>query len=77
MKKKQLDLSLICIYNKKEQLDDYLIKSYNNQNVECELILIDNRKQKFFCAADAINYGISQSTKNNILIIKNPAKARF
>ncbi|MDL2276772.1 glycosyltransferase [Breznakia sp. OttesenSCG-928-G09] len=68
MNKKKIPLSIICVYNKQEQLDEYLLKSYNQQDVECQLVLIDNRNKEFSCAVDAINYGIEQSTSDLILV---------
>ena len=67
--KEKKDLSLICVYNNKEQLDKYLLKSYKKQNIECQLILIDNRNNKFACAVDAINDGIKKATTTNIIIL--------
>ena len=49
-------MSIICVYNNKEILDEYLISSLKNQE-EHELILIDNRKNTFKSAASALNYG--------------------
>jgi hypothetical protein len=35
-------ISVVCVYNDKEILKKYLLKSLKNQSVEYELILIDN-----------------------------------
>lgn len=48
-------ISIVCIYNNKELLNNYLLKSLKNQSVEYELILIDNRPQKIKSAAEALN----------------------
>ncbi len=50
-------ISIVCVYNNKEILDKFLLKSLKNQSVEFELILIDNTKTKFKSAAAALNKG--------------------
>ncbi len=50
-------ISIICVYNNKEVLDKYLLESLKTQNEEYELVLIDNRNNKFSSAASALNYG--------------------
>lgn len=50
-------ISIICVYNNKKLLDNYLLKSLENQTVAYELILLDNSKNKFMSAAEALNYG--------------------
>lgn len=50
-------ISIICIYNNKEILEKYLLKSLKNQDSIYELILIDNSKGTFKSAAKALNHG--------------------
>lgn len=50
-------ISIICVYNNKEILNDFLLKSLKNQSVEYELILMDNSTGKFKSAAAALNEG--------------------
>lgn len=50
-------ISVICIYNDREILGDYLLKSLKTQNLEYELILLDNTNNKFKSAAEALNHG--------------------
>lgn len=54
-------MSIICVYNNKDILDKYLIKSLNNQNEDYELILVDNRNNKFHSASSALNYGAKKA----------------
>lgn len=50
-------ISIICVYNNKEILNKFLLKSLEHQSVEYELILIDNTKKRFKSAAEALNTG--------------------
>lgn len=61
--------SIICVYNDKEILNNYLLKSLKNQTVEFELILLDNRKHKFSSAARALNHGAKQAHNKYLLFI--------
>ena len=63
----KIDLTIVCCYNDCNQLEDYLLKSLNEQNVSCEKILIDNRDNKFKSAAAALNYGASQVKTKYVL----------
>ena len=56
---KKLDLTLVCCYNNKEQLNNELNKTLDEQNVTCEKIFIDNTNNKFKSASQALNYGAS------------------
>lgn len=63
-------ISVICVYNNIEQLNNELLKSLGSQSAEYELILIDNRKAKFSSAAKALNYGVKKS-HGDILIFSH------
>lgn len=54
-------MSIICVYNNKNILDEYLIKSLNTQTEKYELILVDNRNNEFTSASSALNYGAGQA----------------
>lgn len=54
-------VSFICVYNKKFVLENQLLKSLKIQKMDYELILIDNRNNKFKNAASALNYGASKA----------------
>lgn len=61
-------ISVICVYNKKEIAENFLKNSIKQQkNCEYELIFIDNRKQIYINASDAINVGINRA-KGDIII---------
>jgi len=59
--------SIICIYNNREILDNYLLKSLDNQKTNFELILVDNSSDKFESAAEALNYA-GQKAKGDYLM---------
>jgi hypothetical protein len=48
---------VVSVYNNKEILDEYLIKSLEEQSVDYDLILIDNTQGEFKSAASALNSG--------------------
>lgn len=54
-------MSIICVYNNKTILEENLIKSLEKQGEEYELILIDNRNNKFKSAASALNHGAKKA----------------
>lgn len=54
-------MSIICVYNKREILEKYLLKSLEEQDADYELILVDNRNNEFDNAASALNYGSKQA----------------
>ncbi|GAB6056377.1 glycosyltransferase [Methanobacterium movens] len=62
-------ISVICVYNNKKILDDYLLKSLDLQNVDYELILIKNTNQKFKSAAEALNYGGKKAEGNLLMFV--------
>ena len=67
--KEKIDLALICCYNNEKQLNELLLDSYNEQDVECEKIFIDNSNNKFSSAAKALNYGASISESNYYIFL--------
>src|SRR2546425_12832085 len=50
-------ISVICAYNDRLVLDEYLIKSLNTQQAAYEPILLDNTDRTFSAAARALNTG--------------------
>lgn len=62
-------LSIVCVYNDKNLLDNYLLKSLKDQTVEYELIIIDNTDGKFSSAAEALNYGGKKAQNDLILFV--------
>jgi len=63
-------LSIICIYTKRELLNEFLLKSLDNQNFKnYELILIDNSKNRFQSAARALNWAAKKAKGDYLLFI--------
>lgn len=65
-----MKMSIICVYNKQDVLDDNLLKSLDQQeNKNYELILVDNRDNSFSSAAVALNYGASEATGDYLVFV--------
>lgn len=62
-------ISVICVYNDKEVLESYLLKSLTLQSVEYELILIDNVNGKFKSAPEALNYGGNKAEGDYLMFV--------
>ncbi len=60
-------ISIICVYNDKHVLEEYLLKGLNLQTKRFELILIDNTKGVFKSAAQALNQGAQKAKGEYIL----------
>lgn len=60
-------ISVICVYNNKEQYEKQLLNSLKIQMCKYELVAIDNTESKFSSAAEALNYGASKS-KGDFLV---------
>lgn len=54
-------MSIICVYNNREILDEYLIKSLDTQTEDYELILVNNCENQFSSASSALNYGAKKA----------------
>ena len=63
-------ISLVCVYNNREQLENQLMRSLEKQTVNIERIMLDNCKYKFKSAAQALNYGASVA-KGDVLIFSH------
>ena len=50
-------ISVVCVYNRKDLLEQYLLKSLDRQKAEHERILLDNTAHKFKSAAQVLNKG--------------------
>jgi hypothetical protein len=48
-------ISVICAYNNREKLDQYLIRSLNRQDSPFELLAIDNTQGRYSSAAEILN----------------------
>ena len=62
-------ISVVCVYNNKRILQDYLLKSLKHQTAKFQLILIDNTNGKFKSAAEALNYGGKQARGRYIMFV--------
>jgi len=62
-------ISVVCVYNNKKILNEFLLKSLKNQNVKYELILVDNTKEEFKSASEALNYGGNKAEGNYIMFV--------
>lgn len=62
-------ISVICVYNNKETLDRFLLKSLKTQSAEYELILIDNCNGKFESAPEALNYGGKKAGTDYLMFV--------
>ncbi len=67
-------LSIICVYNDSKTLDDYLLKSINEQDINCELILIDNTKNSYSSAAAALNAGGKKANGDYLVFVHQDIK---
>lgn len=62
-------VSVICVYNSKEQLDSQLTVSLKLQNIEYEFIGINNTNNIFSSAAKALNYGATKSCGDVLVFV--------
>ncbi len=62
-------VSIVCVYNNRQILEDYLLRGLQNQTTEFELILVDNMSNQFTSAANALNYGGRCATSKYIMFI--------
>ena len=62
-------ISIVCVYNNKEILDNYLLKSLKNQTVDYELIVLNNIKGQFKSAAEALNHGGKKAKGKYIMFV--------
>ena len=62
-------ISIICVYNNKNILENCLLKSLKNQTVKFELITLKNTTGQFKSAAEALNYGGGKATGRYIMFV--------
>ncbi len=60
-------ISIICAYNSKAILEDFLLKGLKDQTAEYELVLVDNTTGMFPSAAEALNYGATKAKGTYLL----------
>lgn len=57
-----MKVSIICVYNNEQQLEQQLKASLKKQNIKYEFIGINNIRNEYSSAAKALNYGASHAT---------------
>jgi GT2 family glycosyltransferase len=62
-------ITIVCVYNSKQVLEDYLINSLKEQSGNYQLILVDNTDGQFKSAAQAYNHGATQVKGKYIMFI--------
>lgn len=62
-------ISVICVYNDKQVLEEYLLRSLRTQSTEYELILLDNTNDKYKNAPEALNYGGNKATGDYLMFV--------
>ena len=62
-------ISVICVYNDRGILEDFLLKGLKDQTVDFELILVDNTKGMFSSAAEALNHGANNAKGKYLLFV--------
>lgn len=62
-------ISVICVYNDKKILEEYLLKSLNTQSEEHELILVDNIQGDYNSAPEALNYGAGKANGDYLMFV--------
>lgn len=62
-------ISIICVYNNKEQYENQLVNSLKTQACEFELVGIDNTNAKFTSAAKSLNYGAKISKGEYLIFV--------
>ncbi|MFX0091531.1 MAG: glycosyltransferase [Candidatus Hodarchaeota archaeon] len=67
MRERFILISVVCVYNNSRLLKQWLLKDLKSQTVDYELILIDNTKNMFKSAAEALNHGGRKVNGNYIM----------
>ncbi|WP_338826218.1 hypothetical protein MTBGP_07190 [Moorella thermoacetica] len=61
--------SIVCVYNDKRILNEWLLASLKIQDAPYETILLDNTGSTFTSAAEALNYGGEQARGDYIMFV--------
>jgi hypothetical protein len=62
-------ISVICVCNDQQILQECLLKSLSEQETACETIIIDNTQNRFKSAAEALNWGGSQAVGDYLMFV--------
>lgn len=60
-------ISLICVYNRRDILEECLLKSLRQQTAQPELLLIDNTGRRFASAAQPLNRAAADARGNYLM----------
>lgn len=63
-------ISVISVYNNQNEFDTKLKKSLEQQDIRYELIALDNTRNRFKSASEALNYGAKKAT-GDILVFSH------
>ena len=61
--------SIICVFNNSKKLDQYLIKSLEQQTVPFELITIDNTEGNYRAAAPVLNQAAKSARHEYLMFV--------
>jgi hypothetical protein len=61
--------TIICVYNRRDLLERYLLPSIRRQDMSAELRLVDNTESKFRSAAEALNHAASGASGAYLLFV--------
>lgn len=62
-------ISVVCVYNNRSILEEWLIPTLKVQTEPHEIILVDNSGASFASAAEALNYGGEQARGDYIMFV--------
>jgi len=62
-------ITIVCVYNDRQFLEEYLMSSLKKQAGRYQLILVDNTQGRFSSAAEALNYGARQADTKYIMFV--------
>jgi GT2 family glycosyltransferase len=62
-------ISVICVYNNERIFQSCLLKSLSEQETDCEIIEINNTKNQFKSAAEALNWGGAKAGGDYLMFV--------
>src|SRR5262245_22284458 len=62
-------ISVVCVYNNLEILENRLLNSLELQNTRYDVITVDNRRARFAGAASALNHGAATARGSWVLFV--------
>jgi len=62
-------ISIVCVYDDENIFNNWFLKNIRNQTVKFELVKIDNTRNRFKSAAEALNYGGKKARGKYIMFI--------